>query len=195
MLPLRDLIVKFNLLRDALVSKLLILLNVGIQIGVQLVLLSLKLDIGVREGLVTSEDVVEFLELIRVLFLDLLEEGLKLLHLLDLVLDFLGTVEQLLFHKVPFLQLSLLLHNLIQLALAQLRVLLATHLMRLEECAELDKVILDEDVFLPELGLALLEVLFLLAELLLLILEGLLHLVHGAPLLEETCGRRYTIQL
>lgn len=160
-----------------------------IQVRVQLILLCLKLDIGVRKGFVTSKDVVEFLELIRVLFLDFLEKGFKLLHLLDLFLYLFGTVHQFFFQQVSLLQLCLLLNDLIQLALAQLRVLLATHLMRLEESAELDKVILDKDVLLPELSLTLLEVLFLLAELLLLVLEGLLDLVHGASLLKETCGR------
>lgn len=84
-----------------------------IQVRVQLILLCLKLDIGVGKGFVTSKDVVEFLELIRVLFFDFLEEGLKLLHLLDLFLDLLGTVHQLFFQQVSLLQLCLLLYDLI----------------------------------------------------------------------------------
>ena len=67
--------------------------------------------------------------------------------------------------------------------------------MRLEESAELDKVILDKDVLLPELSFTLLEILFLLAELLLLVLKGLLDLVHGTSLLKETSGWRHAIQL
>ena len=52
------------------------------------------------------------------------------------------------FKKVTLLKLALFFNNLIKFALAQLRILLATHFMWLEEGAELDKMILDEDVFL-----------------------------------------------
>lgn len=61
--------------------------------------------------------------------------------------------------------------------------------MRLQEGAELNQVILNEDVFLTKLGLSLLEVFFLLAELFLLVFEGLLHFIHCAPFLEEASCR------
>jgi len=61
--------------------------------------------------------------------------------------------------------------------------------MGLEEGAELDQMILDEDVFLSQLCFTFFEVFLLLTEFFLLVLEGLLYLVHSTALLKETRSR------
>ena len=67
--------------------------------------------------------------------------------------------------------------------------------MGLEEGAELNQMVLDQDVLLSKLCLALLEVLLFLAEFLVLVFKGLLDLVHGTTLLQEAGGGGDAIEL
>ena len=129
------------------------------------------------------------------LLLHSFKEQLEFLHLQNLLLDDLRLNLKCLLGLVSLLDLLLLLRDLLLLNPVQLRILLPPHLVRLQERAELDQVVLYQYVLLSQLRLPLLEVLLLLAELLLLVLERLLDLVHRATLLEQTGGRGDTVQL
>jgi len=129
-------------------SGLLDLGRVEVNLSLQLLFLLFKLVIRLAQGLVPREDVVEFLELIRVLLLDLLEECFELLQLLDLGLDLDGLPEEVARFLGAFTKLILLLFDFLFFDFVQFCVLFATHFMRLQEGGELDKVILNEYILL-----------------------------------------------
>jgi hypothetical protein len=195
LLPLRYLVIELNLLGDRVLLVVRDLMCQLVQVTDQLLLPVLEASVCRLERVVAREDVVKLLELVLVLLLHALEEPLELLHRLDLALYVRRLlVERLLRLYAPLLLLGLLL-DLLLLYPVQLGVLLAAHFVRLQERAELDQVVLYQDVFLTQLCLALLEILLLLSELFLLVLEGLLYLVHGPTLLEEARGWGHAVQL
>jgi len=130
-----------------------------------------------------------------VLLLDLLQESFELLHVLHLRLYLLSLIFEFILLHLPVFDLALLFLDLFLFNLAQLVVLLPSHLMTLQESAELDQVILNQYILFSQLCLSLLKVLFLLRKLLLLILKRLLYLIHGTTLFEQTCSWRYRVKL
>jgi hypothetical protein len=65
-----------------------------LKLFIQPFLLFLQFSIRFLQGLVPREDVIKLLKLIRVLLLHFLQEGLKLLHVLDLSLNLFRFLEE-----------------------------------------------------------------------------------------------------
>lgn len=86
LLPLRDLVVKLDLLSDCPLCCLLYLGSELFELLIQPLLFPLQLPIRFLQGLVPGEDVVKLLKLIRVLLFHLFQEGFKFLHVLNLSL-------------------------------------------------------------------------------------------------------------
>ncbi len=113
------------------------------------------------------------------LILHFFQEGLEFLHVLNFSLNFFGLLQEVLALISALSKFIPLLLDFFLFDLMKLSIFLPAHLMRLEECRELNKVILNQYVLLSKFSLPFLEVFLLLLELFLLVFKCLLDFVHS----------------
>ena len=148
----------------------------------------MKVLVITLKHLIPANNGLNLIKIINVLISNHFQKLLVLLHLYHLFINFLRLLEVYLILLILLSDLFLDFFDLLALFLDLLVVLLFSHLLLLQESGELDKIILDHDIFLSEFAFLDFESLFLGEVFFFLVFEGFLYFVHQSSFLKESCG-------